>query len=251
MSKTVIDGNTLKEHMIQWTRDFFEKSGAKGAVVGISGGKDSSVVAALLVAALGKERVFGVLMPNGNQVDIHDSFALVEHLKLPHTVVNIHNAYEPMIATVAQSLQLKKEELSSVSTINLAPRLRMATLYMIAGQKDYLVAGTGNKSEAFVGYFTKWGDGAHDFNLLADLTTEEVVAVGHALKLPHLLANKTPTDGLSGKSDEENMGITYQQINAYIAAGTCGDATADSKIAQRHQSTQHKRNAIPRFTQLP
>lgn len=237
----------LKDKMVEWVREYFETTGARGAVVGISGGKDSTVVSALLTEAVGKDRVFGVLMPNGTQKDIADSFAIVKHLGIPHTVVDIGKGYAPMLDEISQALGKEVKELNSVCTINMAPRFRMLTLYAIAAEMGYRVAGTGNRSEAFVGYFTKWGDGAHDFNLLANLTTEEVVAVGHALGLPGNLVEKVPTDGLSGLSDEENLGVSYKEINQYIRTGTCNDAEKDRIIAEKHAYSAHKREGIIKF----
>lgn len=244
---TRLTGDQLKDEMIAWVRDFFEKTGAKGAVVGISGGKDSTVVSTLLKEALGAQRVFGVLMPNTSQSDIHDSFELVNHIGIPHAVINIGEAYGPLMGAVAGALGTSVDQLDAAATINAAPRLRMTSLYALAAHLGYMVAGTGNRSEGFVGYFTKWGDGAHDFNLLANLTTEQVIAVGHALGLPKHLVEKAPTDGLSGLTDEVNLGVTYRQVNAYIEAGTSGDPAADLIIAQKHRTSVHKRSEIPKF----
>lgn len=241
------EATQLKDKMVAWVKNYFETTGAKGAVVGVSGGKDSTVVSALLTEAIGKDRVFGVLMPNGKQADIEDSFTLVNHLGIPHTVVDIGTGYAPLLNEVARAMDKKREDLNAVCTINMAPRFRMTTLYAIAAELDYRVAGTGNRSEAFVGYFTKWGDGAHDFNMLANLTTEEVVAVGHALGLPKSLVEKAPTDGLSGLTDEENLGVSYFEINRYIENGTCGNVEKDQIIANKHAFSAHKREGIPKF----
>lgn len=244
---TQLTGAQLKDEMIAWVRDFFEKTGAKGAVVGISGGKDSTVVSTILKETLGADRVFGVLMPNTAQSDIHDSHELVNFIGIPHTVINIGEAYQPLMGAVASALGTSVSGLDSVATINTAPRLRMTTLYAVAAHLGYMVAGTGNRSEGFVGYFTKWGDGAHDFNLLANLTTEQVIAVGHALGLPKHLVEKAPTDGLSGLTDEANLGVTYRQVNTYIAEGTSGDEAADAIISSKHRTSAHKRTDIPKF----
>ncbi|NLM35485.1 MAG: NAD(+) synthase [Clostridiales bacterium] len=232
----------VTEDIINWIREYFHKQpGAKGAVIGISGGKDSTVTAKLLVDALGRDRVLGVLMPNGEQKDIKDSLKLVDFIGIPYKIVNIEKAYNGLIEAIAD------ENLSEDAKINMAPRLRMTTLYAIAANMHYRVCGTGNKSEAFVGYTTKWGDSAYDFNPIGNLTTEEVMAVGDYLGLPYELVHKTPSDGLSGKSDEEKLGFTYKQVNDYIEKGTCGDKEVDEKIRLKHEYNLHKQILPPKF----
>lgn len=140
--------------------------------------------------------------------------------------------------------------LSTDGKINTPPRLRMTTLYAIGSSMNYRVCGTGNKSEAFVGYTTKWGDNAYDFNPIGDLTTDEVIAIGDFLGLPHELVHKTPSDGLSGLSDEEKLGFTYEQINKYIEDGSCGDKEVDEKIRLKHEYNEHKRNLPHKFQVL-
>lgn len=230
------------KNITSWIREYFNSQpGAKGAVIGISGGKDSSVTAKLLVEALGKERVFGVLMPNGEQKDIEDSLKIVNILGINYKIVNIEKAYNGLLEGIEENI------LSIDAKINIPPRLRMTTLYAIGASMHYRVCGTGNKSEAFVGYTTKWGDGAFDFNPIGNLTTDEVIAVGDLLGLPHELVHKTPSDGLSGKSDEEKMGISYEQINEYIEKGSCGDKEVDEKIKLKHESSEHKRILPPKY----
>lgn len=232
----------VTEDIIKWIREYFDKQpGAKGAVIGISGGKDSTVVAKLLAEALGKDRVFGVLMPNGEQKDIKDSLNLVEFIGIPYKIVNIEKAYNGLLEGIAE------ENLSEDARINIAPRLRMTTLYAIAANMHYRVCGTGNKSEAFVGYTTKWGDSAFDFNPIGDLSTEEVMAVGDNLGLPYELVHKTPSDGLSGKSDEDKLGFTYKQVNDYMEQGTSGDKEVDEKIRLKHEYNLHKQVLPPKF----
>ena len=241
------DFNTEKvcEGIINWIRGYFEaQPGAKGAVIGISGGKDSTVTARLLVEALGKDRVFGVLMPNGEQKDIADSLRVVETVGINYKIVNIEKAYNGLLEGIAE------ENLSVDARINIAPRLRMTTLYAVGANLHYRVCGTGNKSEGFVGYTTKWGDSAFDFNPIGDLTTEEVVAIGDCLGLPYELVHKTPSDGLSGQSDEEKLGFTYKQINAYIENGTCGDEEIDEKIRLKHEYNKHKGILPPKYIVL-
>ncbi|MGY0373365.1 NAD(+) synthase [Clostridium sp. JNZ J1-5] len=228
--------NNICKNIIEWIREYFkEQPNAKGAIIGISGGKDSLVAAKLLVEALGKERVFGVLMPNGNQKDIDDSLRIVNILGINYKIVNIEKAYKGLLEGIGE------ECLSIDAKINIPPRLRMTTLYAIGTSMQYRICGTGNKSEGFVGYTTKWGDSAFDFNPIGDLTTDEVVAIGDFLGLPHELVHKTPSDGLSGKSDEEKLGFTYEQINKYIENGSCGDKEIDEKIKLKHEYNKHKR----------
>jgi NAD+ synthase len=228
--------------IINWIRDYFKAQPfTKGAVIGISGGKDSTVTAKLLVEALGKERVFGVLMPNGEQKDIADSLRVVDILGINYKTVNIEKAYKGILDGIGE------EALSMDAKINIAPRLRMTTLYAIGTSLHYRVCGTGNKSEGFVGYTTKWGDNAFDFNPIGDLTTEEVVAIGDYLGLPYELTHKIPSDGLSGQSDEEKLGFTYRQLNDYIENGSSGDTEIDEKIKLKHEYNKHKRILPPKY----
>lgn len=223
------------KNIIKWIRGYFENQpSAKGAIIGISGGKDSSVAAKLLVEALGKERVFGVLIPNGEQKDIGDSLRVVDILGINHKIVNIEKAYNGLLEGI------QEDSLSIDAKINISPRLRMTTIYAICASMHYRVCGTGNKSEGFVGYTTKWGDNAFDFNPIGDLTTEEVMAVGDSLGLPYELVHKTPTDGLSEQSDEEKLGLSYKQVNDYIERGSCGDKEIDKKIKLKNEYNKHK-----------
>jgi NAD+ synthase len=230
------------ENIIKWIGEYFKNQpSAKGAIIGISGGKDSLIVAKLLVEALGKERVFGVLIPNGVQKDIGDSLKVVDILGIDHKIVNIEKAYNGLLEGIVE------ENLSMDAKINIPPRLRMTTLYALGASMHYRVCGTGNKSEGFVGYTTKWGDNAFDFNPIGDLTTEEVIAVGDSLGLPYELVHKTPSDGLSGQSDEEKLGFTYKQINDYIENGSCGDREVDRSIRIKHEYNTHKRELPPKY----
>lgn len=234
---------TLKDDIVQWIRDYFEKAGGKGAVIGISGGKDSTVVAGLLVEALGVDRVCGVLMPNGTQKDIQDSKRVVDILGINSDIVNIGNAYDKLVSEMGYSIFLTDE-----AKINIAPRLRMTVLYAIGQTLGYRVAGTGNACEAYVGYCTKWGDTAHDFNPIAELTVDEVIGVGMALGLPHDLLLKAPADGLSGSTDEERLGVTYAQIAEVRENGTCGNEEADANIKTKHLMSLHKFEPIPHYS---
>ena len=204
------DALKVKNGCVQWIRDFFEENG-KGcnAVVGISGGKDSSIVAALCVEALGRDRVIGVLMPNGYQHDIDMAYLLVRHLGIKHYVVNIKEAVDAVKANIPF-------ELSSQSTQNLPPRIRMATLYAVSQSHNGRVANTCNLSEDWVGYSTRYGDSVGDFSPCSNITVAEMKQIGRLLGLPDVLVDKVPIDGLCGKSDEENLGFTYAELDRYI-----------------------------------
>jgi len=231
---------------IEWIKNWFEKEsgGAKGVVIGISGGKDSSVVAGLLCKAIGKDEVIGILMPNGEQKDIEDSKKICEFLKINYRVINIENVYNALINCI-QSDNGNSFELSKHTKTNIAPRIRMTTLYTIGQELNFRVAGTGNASEKYVGYATKWGDTANDFNPIANFTTDEVVAIGKQLGLPIELMDKAPSDGLTGKTDEDNLGFSYATLNHYIKTGECEDEKIKAEIDKRHKYNNHKFTPIP------
>lgn len=237
------DAKTQTQSCINWIKDWFDyhSGGAKGAVIGISGGKDSTVVAALLCHAIGRERVLGIMLPNGTQKDLNDSIAVCKLLKIPNMTINIEAAY----LGVLSSMEAGGVKLSEHTKTNIPPRIRMLTLYGVAQEKSYRVAGTGNASERYVGYTTKWGDLASDFNPVGELLSEEVIAVGRELGLPDALLCKPPADGLSGKSDEDNLGFSYDQLNAFIKTGSIADQQAEQMIKQRHQYSLHKLKPIP------
>ena len=239
------NANIQTENCIRWIQTWFEKQSgnAKGAILGISGGKDSTVVAGLLCKALGKNRVFGVLMPNGVQKDISDSHQVCEFLGIKNVVANIEAAYQGIIGTTEM-------ELSTPAKINISPRIRMTILYALGQEMNYRVAGTGNLSERYIGYTTKWGDGACDFNPIGSFTTDEVIAVGLALGLPKNLIEKIPADGLSGKTDEENIGFSYNVLNRYIREGICEDTEIKEKIDRMHKISSHKQEPIPIFQMI-
>lgn len=234
----------ITKDAIAWIQDWFEENG-KGcnAIVGISGGKDSSVVAALCVAALGKERVIGILMPNGTQSDIADSKQLVEHLQIKHYIVNIEESYKAVIASMAES----GVEMSEQTKINLAPRLRMTTLYAFSQSMNGRVANTCNLSEDWVGYSTRYGDAAGDFSPLSHLTVQEVIEVGRFLGLPENLIVKTPSDGLSGMSDEDKLGFTYAVLDQYIRTGVCEDEKTKARIDYLNKLNAFKLKPIPGY----
>ncbi|MDO4545045.1 MAG: NAD(+) synthase [Bacillota bacterium] len=234
----------VKNDIVKWIKDWFEENG-KGckAVVGLSGGKDSSVVAALCVEALGKDRVLGVMMPNGEQFDIDVSYKLAEHLGIESKVINIKDAYEGMV------VQLKENfgSFEGQAKINLPARLRMSALYAVSQTVNGRVANTCNLSEDWVGYATKYGDGAGDFSPLSHLTVQEVKAVGRASGLPELFVEKVPIDGLCGMTDEENMGFTYAVLDRYIREGLCEDPETKAKIDRMHRANLFKLQPMPAF----
>ena len=246
----MFDAVKVKNDCVNWIRDWFAKNGPDcNAVIGISGGKDSSVAAALCVEALGKDRVIGVLMPNGEQTDIKDSYHLVEHLDIRFLVSDIKEAVDSILSTLKfpHDGNIAFVRPTDQTRTNLPPRIRMATLYAISQSKNGRVCCTDNASEAYIGYSTRWGDNVGDFAPLANLLSDEVVALGDALGLPYELTHKTPSDGLCGKTDEDNFGFTYKQLNDYIRFGSCGDIEIDQKIAKKHFDNMFKLEPIPSF----
>ena len=233
---------------VAWIQNWFELSGKDcNAVIGISGGKDSSVVAALCVEALGKERVIGVLMPNGKQRDIDCSEALVKHLGISYYVCNIQKAVDGVL----ESLETAGVEASRQTIVNLPPRIRMSTLYALSQSKNGRVANTCNLSEDWVGYSTRYGDAAGDFAPLGKLTVQEVKAIGHYLGLPRFLVEKVPADGLSDKTDEDNLGFTYAVLDKYIREGVCEDEATKARIDRLHALNEFKLKPIPAFEYEP
>lgn len=242
------DAVKVKNDIVTWIREWFEINGkgCKG-VVGISGGKDSSVVAALLAEALGKENVVGVLMPNGEQFDIDVSLALVKHLGIKSYVINIKDSYNGMTSQF-EEIGLP---LSEQAKTNLPPRLRMATVYAVSQCVNGRVANTCNLSEDWVGYSTRYGDSVGDFSPLSNLTVQEVKAVGRALNLPDIFVDKPPIDGLCGKTDEDNLGFTYAVLDKYIREGICEDETVKAKIDRMHKNNLFKLQLMPSFPYKP
>ncbi len=248
MMMTEFNAKEVKDLAVQWIRDWFEENGPGcNAVLGVSGGKDSSVVAALCVEALGKDRVIGVTMPNGVQPDINDSFRLIQHLGIRSYNVNIGAAYEALMAEVKEQLGAQGTEVSSQTVINMPPRLRMTALYAVSQSQNGRVANTCNLSEDWVGYSTRYGDAAGDFAPLGGLTVQEVIAVGLELGLPRDLVVKTPSDGLCGKTDEDNLGFTYAALDQYIRTGVCDDPATKALIDDKHRKNLFKLKPIPFF----
>ena len=237
----MFDAKRIKDECVQWIRDFFEENG-KGcnAVIGISGGKDSSIVAALCVEALGRDRVIGVLMPCGEQADIDMAELLVSHLGIRHYIVNIQDAVQGVTKNIPF-------ELSYQSRTNLPARIRMATLYAVSQSHNGRVANTCNLSEDWVGYSTRYGDAAGDFSPCSHITVQEMKQIGRLLGLPDVLVDKVPIDGLSGKTDEDNLGFTYAELDRYIREGVIEDQAKKERIDTLHRNNLFKLQLMPSF----
>ena len=237
----MFDALKVKNDCVKWIRDFFEENG-KGcnAVIGISGGKDSSIVAALCVEALGRDRVIGVLMPNGEQSDIDMAKLLVSHLGIKHFIVNIKDAVDGVINNIPFELQRQ-------SLVNLPSRIRMSVLYAVSQSNNGRVANTCNLSEDWVGYSTRYGDSVGDFSPCSNITVDEMKQIGKILGLPDVLINKPPIDGLSGKTDEDNLGFTYAVLDRYIRTGEIDDAETKEKIDRLHRINAFKLKLMPAF----
>lgn len=239
----MFDAKKVKNEIVEWIRDWFDQNGKDCmAVVGISGGKDSSVVAALCVEALGKDRVIGVLMPQGEQSDIEYSKMLVDFLDITRITCNIEGAVNEVLESFEGVVSP-----TSQTTTNLPARIRMATLYAISQSVNGRVANTCNLSENWVGYCSKFGDAAGDFSPLENLTVTEVKAIGRELGLPSELVDKTPTDGLCGKTDEDNLGFTYAELDAYIRDGIEPSKEVKAKIDSMHEKNLFKLQPMPSF----
>ncbi|MBR5338383.1 MAG: NAD(+) synthase [Lachnospiraceae bacterium] len=228
----------------EWIRDWFIKNGPDSpAVLGISGGKDSTVTAALCVEALGKDRVIGVLMPNGTQADIADSIEVVEHLGIKNYTIDISGS----VSEILKEMDDKNINVTDQSRINLPPRIRMSTVYAISQCHNGRVANTCNLSEDWVGYSTRYGDAAGDFSPLAHLTVTEVKQIGRLLGLPVHLVDKAPSDGLCGKTDEDNLGFTYAVLDRYIREGVIEDQATKELIDRKHAQNLFKLQLMPTF----
>lgn len=240
----MFDAVKVKDEIVLWIKNWFKENGnGCKAVVGISGGKDSSVVAALCKEALGKENVYGVLMPNGEQRDIDIAEDLVKYLGIEYTVLNIKDCYNGII----NELNNSKIDISTQAKTNLPPRLRMAALYAVSQSVNGRVANTCNLSEDYVGYATRYGDGAGDFSPLSNLTVAEVKAIGRSLNMPAKFVDKVPIDGLCGKTDEDNLGFTYAVLDKYIRTGICEDKEIKDKIDNMHEKNKFKLQLMDSF----
>ncbi|MBR3592684.1 MAG: NAD(+) synthase [Clostridia bacterium] len=239
----MFDAQKIKNECVEWIKDFFEQNGQGcNAVVGISGGKDSSVAAALCVEALGADRVIGVLMPQGEQHDIDMAYLLVNHLGIKHYEINIKDAIEGVLKNMPENLNVSVQ-----SRVNLPPRIRMSVLYAVSQSVNGRVVNTCNLSEDWVGYSTRYGDAAGDFSPMANLTVTEVKEIGRVLGLPDVLVDKVPIDGLCGKTDEENLGFTYAELDRYIRTGEIDDMAKKELIDRKHKLNLFKLQLMPTF----
>ena len=240
----MFDAEKVKNDIIQWIRDWFENNGPGcNAVVGVSGGKDSSVVAALCAEALGKDRVVGVMMPRGYQFDIDVAKALIDHLGIRGIEVNVGEACD----AVEKQVENAFGEVSEQTKTNIPPRVRMTMLYATSQTVNGCVANTCNLSEDYVGYNTIFGDNAGDFSPLSMLTVQEVKAIGRALGLPSMFVDKVPIDGLQSKTDEDNLGFTYAVLDRYIREGICDDPAAKELIDRKHRINLFKMTPMDKF----
>lgn len=238
-----------KEKIVKFIRDYFNENSLGGVVIGISGGKDSGVVAGLFSEAIGSDNVVGVWLPcNSKDSDLEDAKKVSDAFHFPLVTLDLTNVYNIFKDEVTKSFEVDENNLVN-SDINLNPRLRMSSLYYLAAMysslknKTYVVAGTGNKCEIYVGYYTKGGDGVSDINVLADLTVPEVIKIGEVLGVPKEVLYKTPDDGLSGKSDEEKLGVKYSDI-AKVINGEKVDKEIEDKIRRLHKNNLHKLNVV-------
>ncbi len=239
----MFNAKKVKEQCVQWIREFFKENGPDcNAVIGISGGKDSSVAAALCVEALGKDRVIGVLMPQGEQHDIDMAYRLVNHLGIKHFEINIKDAVDGILSNMPKGF-----EVTSQTKQNIPPRVRMTTLYAVSQSNNGRVVNTCNLSEDWVGYSTRYGDSVGDFSPLSNLTVTEVKEIGYLLNLPKELVDKTPIDGLCGKTDEENLGFTYAELDVYIRTGKIDDKQKKELIDKKHKANLFKLELMPTF----
>lgn len=250
------DAKVAHDIIIDWIKGWFkDKNGP--AVLGISGGKDSTICAALLAEALGPENVIGVQMPNGVQADISDSDKVFEVTGIKKVTVNIGEAYEALTRNIRTAAKTGEEFPNSLYSTNTPARIRMTTLYGVAALNHGFVCNTCNLSEDYVGYSTKFGDSAGDFSLLNKLTVTEVRAIGDYMKLPQELVHKAPSDGMCGKTDEDNLGFTYESLDLYIRGGLPFKAIeVQNKVIQMHNNINtlyklHPMAEIEKFEELP
>ena len=235
------------EKIIAWIQDYFKKNGPDAkAIIGISGGTDSSVCAALLAKALGKDRVVGVMLPNGNQHDIDVSHKLIEHLGISSLLINIKDSVEGLRKEFSNVFGCDPNDVDAYKS-NTPARIRMTALYGVSALLKGRVCNTCNLSEDYVGYSTKFGDAAGDFSLLNSFTKTEVRAIGRELGLPSLFVDKIPEDGMSGKSDEEKLGFTYEVLDHYLTTGEIENNETKEKIERLHKMNLHKLLPMPAY----
>ena len=247
----MFDAKNETKKIVEFIRDYYQKNNLGGAVLGISGGKDSAVVAALLVEALGKENVVGLTLPCHSKSKDKDGAKLIsDYYGFELLNIDLTDVYDTFKNQIALLGDFSEEELKN-SDINIKPRLRMSSVYYMAALlsalrgKTYLVAGTSNKCELYVGYFTKGGDSVHDIAPIADLTVEEVIKVGEVLNVPKEVLYRVPDDGLSNQTDEDKLGVTYKEIASYINGEKISEESKE-KIKKLHKNSLHKFN-IPTY----
>lgn len=243
MREYVFNANEVADKLVLWLKEYFDNNGKPlNAVVGCSGGKDSTVVLAALVKAIGPERVYAVLMPNGVQVDLDDSYKVCELLGLKPYLCNIENVYNSMLKNVTEHVNV-----STQTKINLAPMLRMTTLKAFSQSVNGRFACNGNASELYLGWFTMGGDDQGQVRPLINLTATEVSLVGKALGLPDWAVFKTPTDGLCGQTDEDKFGFSYSVLDKFIRTGECDDPAIKERIQKMHSTNLFKVGPVPAF----
>lgn len=248
----MLSEENLKKEMdnaINWIKEYVEKSNAKGIVIGLSGGKDSAVVLAMSVKAIGKDKVYAVSMPcNSITSDFDDAKECADKFGVKFIKVDLTSSYGELESTINSKIEnFDVKELSKEATINVKPRMRMMTLYGIAQSLGCLVIGTGNLCEAMVGYTTKWGDSASDFNPIANFTVDEVLKIGEYLGVPDKIIKKAPNDGLGGQTDEQKMGVKYSEIAEMIEKGDTANTNSKEIILKRFHSSEHKRKQVPTY----
>ena len=238
------------DEITKWVKDIVTKSCADGVVIGNSGGKDCATVIAIAQKALGKEKVLSVFLPcHSIATDGEDAKLIADTFEVPLLKIDLTRAYDELTKVIEQNIVPKEEWRMNEARVNTKPRLRMTTLYNIAQQRNYLVMGTGNLCESIVGYTTKWGDNASDFNPIGEFTVEEVYQLANYLGVPQKIIQKAPNDGLGGLTDEEKLGVTYQQITEYIETGKT-EENAMKIIMQKERASEHKRNQIPVYHRI-
>lgn len=239
----MFNSNETKDKLIKWIQTYFKENGSYNtkAVVGMSGGKDSTIVAKLCVEALGKDRVIGVLMPDGNKKDYDLTLEICKALNIKIITMDIKDIRTEMLNALRNQLSISEQ-----AKINIPPRIRTSLLYGIASSVGGRVANTSNYSEKYVGYCTKFGDNVGDFSPLGNLTCLQVIEIGKALGLDDKYILKTPEDGLSGKTDEENLGFTYQDLENHLS-NNLKNQEVETLIKEKHQLALHKINSMPTF----